>query len=358
MSVNSSSVTSYDVARVAQVSVGTVIRVLNNKPNVDEEIRTRVLQAIDELGYIYVPKKRQGVAAGGKAGVTLKSVMLCIPPMRNTQALQEIYYYTVLRGAQKVCAENDLHLMYNVVDDSVDGLEQVKSSIERGFVDGLVMINYGSHDLIEGIQQLQLPLVLVEPRIPSLFPVDTVASDDFYGGKLAVKHLLSLGHRSIACIGTTEAYVTQLRFDGYRIALNDAEIVYRPELFVHVRNDLTIDEGQWAMQQLLQRGTTFSAVFCMNDNVALGAIRVLNEKGLRVPEDISVVGFDNHEGAALSQPPLTTIEGTPAQKGMVAIQRLIDRATRPKSIVIQSVLPVHLVTRASTAAFQQNIVVI
>jgi DNA-binding LacI/PurR family transcriptional regulator len=349
MSVNSSNVTSYDVARVAQVSVGTVIRVLNNKPNVDEEIRTRVLQAIDQLGYIYVPKKRQGVATVGKAEVTLKSVMLCIPPMRNTQALQEIYYYTVLRGAQKVCAENDLHLMYNVVDDSVDGLEQVKSSIERGFVDGLILINYGSHELIEGIHQLQIPLVLVEPRIPAIFPIDTVVSDDFYGGKLAVKHLLALGHRTIACIGTSEAYVTQLRFDGYRIALNDAEIVYRPELFVHVRSDLTVDEGRWAMQQLVERGVKFSAVFCMNDNVALGAIRVLNTAGLRVPEDISIVGFDNHEGAALSHPPLTTIEGTPEQKGMVAIQRLIDRVTRPNSIVMQSVLPVHLVTRASTA---------
>ncbi len=350
MSVNSSNVTSYDVARVAQVSVGTVIRVLNNKPNVDEEIRTRVLQAIDDLGYIYVPKKRQGVASVGKADATLKSVMLCIPPMRDTQALQEIYYYTVLRGAQKVCAENDLHLMYNVVDDSVDGLEQVKSSIERGFVDGLILINYGSHELIEGIHQLNIPLVLVEPRNPSIFPIDSVVSDDFYGGKLAVKHLLALGHRSIACIGTSEAYVTQLRFDGYRIALNDAEIAYRPELFVQVRSDLTVDEGRWAMQQLLERAVKFSAIFCMNDNVALGAMRVLNAAGLRVPEDISVVGFDNHEGAALSHPPLTTIEGTPERKGMVAMQRLIDCATRPNVIVMQSVLPVHLVTRASTAA--------
>jgi LacI family transcriptional regulator, repressor for deo operon, udp, cdd, tsx, nupC, and nupG len=126
--------------------------------------------------------------------------------------------------------------------------------------------------------------------------------------------------------------------------------VYRPELFVHVRSDLTVDEGSWAMQQLLERGVKFSAVFCMNDNVALGAIRVLNAAGLRVPEDISIVGFDNHEGAALSHPPLTTIEGTPEQKGMVAIQRLVDRATRPNIIVMQSVLPVHLVTRASTAA--------
>jgi LacI family repressor for deo operon, udp, cdd, tsx, nupC, and nupG len=90
----------------------------------------------------------------------------------------------------------------------------------------------------------------------------------------------------------------------------------------------------------------------MNDNVALGAIRVLNAAGLRVPEDISIVGFDNHEGAALSHPPLTTIEGTPEQKGMVAIQRLIDRVTRPNSIVMQSVLPVHLVTRASTAVIR------
>ncbi len=349
MTVNSSNVTSYDVARAAQVSVGTVIRVLNNKPNVDEEIRTRVLQAIDQLGYIYVPKKRQGIATMVKADITLQSVMLCIPPMSNKQALQEIYYYTVLRGAQKVCAENDLHLMYNVVDDSADGLEQVKSSAGRGFVDGLVLINYGSREFIEGIQQSQIPFVLVEPRIPSPFSIDTVVSDDFYGGKLAVEHLLSLGHRAIACIGTSSANATQLRFDGYRIALNDAEIAYQPELFVRVQSDLTVDEGQWAMQQLLKRSVTFSAVFCMNDNIALGAIRALNAAGLRVPDDISIVGFDNHEGATLSHPPLTTIEGSPEQKGMVAIQRLLDRTMRPNTIIVQSLLPVHLVTRASTA---------
>jgi LacI family transcriptional regulator len=348
MSVNSSNATSYDVARVAQVSVGTVIRVLNNKPNVDEEIRARVLDAINELGYVYVPKKRQMATPTGRTDVTLKSVMLCVPPMINTQALQEIYYYTVLRGAHKVCAENDLHLMYNVIDDSAEGLEQVKSSYERGFVDGLILVNYGSSDLIEGIHQLQIPLVLVEPRNPAISSTDTVVSDDYYGGKLAVNHLLSLGHRAIACIGTGPVYVTQLRFDAYRIALNDAEIIYRPELFVRVQNDMTITEGQWAMEQLLKRGVEFSAVFCMNDNVALGAIRALNAAGLRVPDDISVVGFDNHEGAALSQPPLTTIEGAPAQKGMVAIQRLLDRAARPTTIIMQSTLPVHLVTRAST----------
>ncbi|MBA2393651.1 MAG: substrate-binding domain-containing protein [Ktedonobacteraceae bacterium] len=110
--------------------------------------------------------------------------------------------------------------------------------------------------------------MLVEPRNPSIFPIDSVVSDDFYGGKLAVKHLLALGHRSIACIGTSEAYVTQLRFDGYRIALNDAEIAYQPELFVQVRSDLTVDEGRWAMQQLLERGVKFSAVFCMQCSLA------------------------------------------------------------------------------------------
>lgn len=349
MATNSSNVTSYDVARAAQVSVGTVIRVLNNKPNVDEEIRTRVLQAIEELDYVYVPKKRQVVTTTGKTESVLKSIMLCVPPMLGIHALQEVYYYTVLRGAQKSCADNDLHLMYNVIDDNVDGLTQVKASIERGFVDGLVLVNYGSRELIKGIHQLQVPLVLVEPHIRFAFPVGVVTSDDFYGGKLAVKHLLALGHRAIACIGTNAVHVTQLRFDGYRIALQDAEIPYHPELFVRIHTELTIDEGERAMQELLGRGVEFSGVFCMNDNIALGAIRVLHAAGLRVPEDISVIGFDNHEGAALSHPPLTTIDGAPEEKGMVAIQHLLDRAVHQTTIITQSVLPVQLITRASTA---------
>lgn len=355
MSNNSSNITSYDVARVAQVSVGTVIRVLNKKPNVDEEIRTRVLQAVDELGYIYVSKKRQSSENQRRGEHVLNSVMLCIPPMVKDQALQDIYYYTVLRGAQKVCAENGLHLMYNVIDDSLDGLEKVNASLARGSIDGLVMVNYGSPDLLDALQQLQVPLVLIEQRSTSdPLHMDTVVADDFHGAKLAVNHLLTLGHRSIACIGLQSAYVTQLRFDGYRIALIDAGIDYRPELFMSVRTDMAVEEGEWAMQQLLARKEAFSAVFCMNDNVALGAIRALTTAGLRVPGDISVVGFDNHEGASLSMPALTTIHGAPEEKGMVAIQRLLDRVLRPDTPVVQSVLPVHLVVRASTVAFHRN----
>lgn len=352
----SASITTYDVARAARVSIGTVNRVLNNQPNVDEVLRKRVLEAIQELGYVYVPKKRQASNTREQNRIEndVKSIMICFPPKyspeQQNSAVLEAYYYRVLRGAERDCASRDVHLIYNTLpDETQEALYQIKTALERNIVDGLIMVNCGTPRLVREIIQLQIPLIVVEPNEPQHFPVDLVMNDDFEGGRLATQHLLELGHRDIALLTCLNlGYTARRRMAGYHTALLDANLLPRAEYVIDCES-ADPDECEQSLRKFIKQGSHFSAIACFNDNTAIGAIRACQSVGLSVPEDVSIIGFDDLDVATLSSPPLTTIQGNTEGKGVIAMQRLLDKIAHPSGILTWSVLPVSLVKRASTA---------
>jgi len=349
LSTQSGSITSRDVARRADVSVGTVMRVLRKDGGVTDALRERVQRAIDELGYIHVPRKTRGVEHGNgvKRHDTLRTVSFCVPITRNPH-VQDAYFYQTLRGAQSECASRQISVVYTTYEDTPRALPEIKQAVQRGLADGLILINYGSRQLIEGLLELDVPLVLIDPHQPVGLPVDSVIYDALDGVLLAMQHLIDLGHREIAFInGPQQRYTMQRRLEGYRTALATAGIPFRAELVVN--GDTTPEGGQREMQQLLAAGHRFTAVLCANDYTAFGAIQALNAAGLRVPEDVSVVGFDDIDAAKLVSPPLTTIHADLEGKGSVAIGRLLERTTRSGGPFVRSVVQVHLIERASTA---------
>lgn len=344
----STNVTSYDVARVAQVSVGTVIRVLNNKPNVDEALRAKVLEVVEELGYVYVPKKRGGVSSqeGDEQARTepaLKNILAYFPrqpveALTPVSAFTEAYYYRVLRGVESECVLSNVHLIYNLLAEQPNAFEQITAALERSRADGVLLVNCGSPALLNELAQAQIPLVAVEPEFLPKQHVDIVMNDDFEGGRLATQHLIDLGHRDIALLSHVPLnYIAERRRAGYRCALLDANLTPGPTFF----HPEEIVQG-------IQDTSVFSALFCYNDMAALETMQVLREQGLRIPEDISIVSFDDLDAAAISSPPLTAIHAHTETKGRVAIRRLLDRIANPQAPISWSVVPVSLTVRAST----------
>lgn len=357
---NSPSITSYDVARAAGVSIGTVSRVLSNQPNVDQQLRLRVLKAIDDLGYIHVPKKRRVVSkiqitspitTGPEAKSPhkiIKNVTLCVP-VRKTPALQTSYFYQMLNAAQAECAKQKVALMYSVVEDGPGALPLLEEAIQGGNADGILLINFGAPELIQALYDWRVPCVMIDPRHYPKVPMDVITNDAQDGTLLAIEHLLSLGHRDIAFINGPKRYGMQHRQYGYEISLSEASIPIRPELMT--RNELSNEGGEISMRELLGRKVKFSAVFCANHYMAFGAIRALQEAGLRVPEDVSVVGYGDLELAERYTWPLTSINDHNELKGRIGIRYLLERAAHPDDLPLRISLPVELVVRNTTAPY-------
>lgn len=360
---NPPNITSYDVAREAAVSIGTVSRVLSNQPNVDQKLRLRVLKAIDELGYIHVPKKRRvipkiqipsilpQVAEANSPKKLITNITLCVP-VRKTPALQTSYFYQILNAAQAECAKQKIALMYSVVEDGPGALPLLEEAIQGGNADGILLINFGAPALIQALYDWRVPCVMIDPRHYPKVPMDVVTTDAEDGTLLALEHLLSLGHRDIAFINGPKRYGMQHRQYGYEIALREAGVVIRPEMMTS--NELSNEGGEKALQELLDRKVKFTALFCANNYMAFGAIRVLQAAGKRVPEDVSVMGYGDLELSERYTWPLTSINDHNEIKGRLAIRRLLERAAHPDDLPIRLSLPVELVVRDTTVPLREK----
>jgi DNA-binding LacI/PurR family transcriptional regulator len=339
-----STATTIDIARLAKVSVGTVSRVVNNEPRVDETLRIRVLKAIEELGYIHTPKKRRNIST--KSEILVNTITFYTPANRSNVP-GNAYFYQILNGVKQECLENDLKLLFESVEDNPGSISRLKSAIETGYADALILTNFGDKKLLTEVITLGKPLTLIDPFAPVGLAADVAMADSFGGGMLATEHLISLGHRQIAMIKGIGRYSMERRLDGYRAALAQNDITYRPELVIPTQ--VTREHGEIAVEQLLNQNIKFTAIFCANDPVAFGAIRALNRAGLRVPQDVSVLGFDDTEPAANFLPTLTSVNSNLEGKGSLAVRLLIERAKRPDLPFVSAFPQVRLVRRESTA---------
>ncbi len=287
-------VTMKDVAQAAGVSTTTVSHVINNTRYVQQETRQRVEQAMQDLGY-----HPSSVARGLRLGVT-KTIGLILPDVANP------FFAEVSRQIE----DFGYHQGYSVIlcnsDNNLQKQHEYVNTLLAKQVDGVIFISAG--ESLEDLSRLTasgIPIVVADREVP-LHLADVVMLDNEKAGFKAAQHLIELGHRHIACItGPSHLSPSMLRMEGYRRALQQAGIDFDPALVV--QGDFRIDGGKQAMQTLLNRLPSLTAVFALNDMMAIGAISALRDAGLRVPQDVSVVGFDDIVIAALVDPPLTTI---------------------------------------------------
>jgi LacI family transcriptional regulator len=356
-----------DVAKRAAVSPGTVSRVLNNNPNVEINLRLRVMEAVNQLGYVYRQRKttqsvevaesteeasleatdRNNNSKPSRAKPSIREVTFCFRAGISPQYTPDVgntYFPLVLQGAEMECRASGLHLRYRIIEDSADELLVARAALLASKAEALLLVNFVDRTLVNGLLELNLPAVLVDHYFPDL-PLDAVSSDSFYGGLQVVQHLIVRGHRRIAFVNGLPHYTVIRRFDGYREALAQAGIAYNPAYLLP--GDLDLEAGIRAADQFVEQHLDCTAVFCANDNMALGFIQGLAKHNLRVPDDISVVGFDDVDVAKLVAPPLTTVQANASMLGHIAIRKLLDRVAAPTLSYTQTLVRVALVERES-----------
>jgi DNA-binding LacI/PurR family transcriptional regulator len=300
------------VASRAGVSRATVSRVVNGSASVNPQIRSAVLRAVEELGYVPNPAARSLVTQ------RTDSVALVVSETPTRVFSDDPFFSGVVRGAtlELEAANRQLVLM---LAGSPDGHARVERYVGGGHVDGVLLLSLHASD--------PLPGVLARKRVPTviggrpLSPVDLhyVDNDNVGGAVRAVRHLLALGRRRIATIAGPQDMSAGIdRLSGYREAL--AESGCRSIVAVGA---FTRASGETAMAQLLQDDPSLDGVFVANDMMAIGALRALRQAGRRVPDDVAVVGFDDIELAQDTEPPLTTVRQDVTEMGREMVRQVL-----------------------------------
>ncbi|HRE29346.1 MAG TPA: LacI family DNA-binding transcriptional regulator [Anaerolineales bacterium] len=325
------------VAKAAGVSRSTVSRVINDDPNVNAATRERVWSAIHTLDY-----QPNRVARGLASGRT--QVLGLVIPQGVATLFSDPYFAILIQGISTACSRLDYSVMLWLAEPDHER-RTIHQVLHGGLIDGVIVSSMLADDpIIAALVERRMPCVLVG-RHPDHPEISTVDTDNLSGARAAVTHLLRLGRRRVATItGPQNMIAGADRCAGYSLALRDAGFSADPALIVE--SDFTEAGGYRAMQQLLPHHP--DAVFAASDLMALGALRALQHGGLRVPEDVAVIGFDDIAAAALADPPLTSVRQSIQQLGHSAVELLLtqldgSRITGPE----HRVFPPTLVVRRS-----------
>ncbi len=328
-----------EVAARAGVGRGTVSRVVNGSPQVSERTRTRVMRAVDELGY--VPNMAARALVTRRTGAI--ALVISEPEER---IFGEPFFAGVVRGITTVVGEASRQLVLALVQTR-EQVDRLDTYLTPQHVDGVLMLSAHDSDTLPArIQGRGLPIVLCG-RPGQVAGMSFVDVDNTGGAREAVTHLVAHGRATVALIsGPQDMIAGRDRYDGYREALGAAGRAVEDSL-VEV-GDFSEASGAAAMRALLERRPDIDAVFAASDLMALGALRVLRDAGRTVPDDVALVGFDDGPLAALSDPPLTTVHQPMEQLGREMAMMLLGQiGGGGVQFPEQLVLDTALVERAS-----------
>lgn len=301
-----------DVAERAGVSIATVSYVINNSRRVSADTRDRVNDAIQQLGF------RLNQTAQSLRRQRTSMIGLIVPDNSNP------FFAEIARGVEEVGFDHGFAVMLcnsnSMIEREIEYIELVLSRQVAGII---LSSTSPSVEHVDKIIEAGVPVGLFY-RSAGELSLDTYQIDNVRAGYLATKHLIELGHRRIAHIAARSPLTSSgHRQDGYTQALRDSGMV--PEKSLVARGDNLIGGGDFAMEALLRSGADFTGVFAANDAMAIGAIRALKRAGMRVPDDVSIVGVDDIILASYSEPPLTTVSQPKYEAGRTAASRLIER---------------------------------
>jgi LacI family transcriptional regulator len=349
------SITARDVARRADVSAGTVSRVFNNYNNVSEEIRQRVLKAAADLGY--PGPYRQSTTHQNSARLLKEVGFLYSSSIEETPATLDPYWAPIFHGVESESRHSNIKVIYRTVTDIRHNLQQLTRALYEMRLGGALLVGQFEADAISAIQATGTPVVLVDNYVEEMVQaVDVVLADNFQGARLAMDHLFELGHRRIAFIAGPatpgirpfyKIYATYQRWVSYCMSFLDRGLAFDPTLVEP--GNLTLDGGYLACQRLLARQADFTAIFCADDITAIGAMKALREARCHIPEEVSIIGFDDIDTGRHVTPALSTIRVNAEDLGATALRTLITRIANPSTPCVTIQLGAELVQRASVA---------
>ncbi|HSB96648.1 MAG TPA: LacI family DNA-binding transcriptional regulator [Spongiibacteraceae bacterium] len=324
-----------DVARLAGVSTATVSRTLAEPDKVTEATRRKVQTAIRRSGYV-----RNALARSFRMQST-QTILVLVPDIGNP------FYSLIIQGLEEIAQRHHYRLLLGDTQNSVEReLEYLQSVMQRQ-VDGVVSLGHTLPPVPSIKGGKPIPLVMACEYLHDT-SVASVSIDNIAAATLATQHLLGLGHRRIAFInGPVSTPLSKDRMQGYRQALKASGVPYSKDL--SVRGDFSLLSGEGAARALIASNVQFTAIVAANDAMAIGAIKVLRAQGRTVPDDVSVVGFDDIEFAQYVEPPLTTIRQPRREIGRATMTKMIKKLSDATDQASQIVLAHELIIRSSTA---------
>ena len=324
-----------EVAESAGVSYATVSHVINNTRLVSQHTRERVVAAMNTLNY-----RPNALARSLRQGKT-NTLGLVLPDSANP------FFAEISRSIEDEAFKKGYSVfLCNTELDTQRELFYV-DVLSKKQVDGIIFIAAGEQaDSLDFLVRRNMPVVMIDRDIPNV-EVDAVLTDHQLGGFLATRHLLELGHKHIACIaGPSSITPSAERITGYQNALQKAGLAYNENLIV--RGDYHAQSGMEITHYILKMDPRPTAIFALNDLMALGALRAAAEAGCSVPKELAIVGYDDIEIAHFTNPPLTTIAQPKKEIGAQAVTLLVDRISQKSRPPSRLVLAPKLIIRRST----------
>jgi DNA-binding LacI/PurR family transcriptional regulator len=331
-----------DVARKAEVSVATVSRVINSPSRVRPSTREKVLEAMEQCHYVY------NAVAGSLSARKTAMLGVVVPTITNP------IFATITKGIQDYARRNGYSTMLGNTDYDESNELRLINLFKEKRIDGVIFNGpWRSEPLILNMKSVNLPFVITWQKVKDK-EVSFVAFDNFGSAYRSIEYLIGLGHHRIAMIAGRFSLSERahMRWQAYRKCLRDHDLGYDAKLVLEKR--YSFSEGKQAMAYLLDLPSPPSAVFCGNDVLAIGAIVEAKGRGLRIPEDLSVAGFDDMEISAFYDPPLTTVAVPAYEMGRMAAKILIEDLRGESQGPQQYVLEANLIVRGSTGRMQRK----
>ncbi|MBT0671512.1 LacI family DNA-binding transcriptional regulator [Novosphingobium profundi] len=329
-----------DIARVAGVSVATVSRALSTPSLVRPKTIERIEAAIADLNY------EPNHLAAGLRRQRSDNVIVAVPSIHNP------FTSAFVEGIENVARANRMRVLLGITEGDLEALNKYASMIAGKQADGMILLETNLPDIVNNPPaQGKVPPIVAACEYPPELRLPRVRIDNLEACALVVGHLAELGHTAIATItGPIGQYMSQDRLSGYKLGLARARLEFNETLVAP--GDFSLQSGYDAMVRLLDGGAEFTAVACANDEMALGALSALQHRGISVPDEVSVAGFDDLRFGAFSSPPLTTVHSPTVEIGEAAMRLMLD-ALLPadqQPPAREVILPHRLIVRQSTGA--------
>ncbi len=337
-----------DVAKEAGVSVATVSYVLNGINKVAPETKERILKIINELSYH--PSHTARCLSNGKS--KLIGISLPITEQGDVPGIllgNNPFFTEFLAGIENITREKG----YDILLSGVNSNEQYMDWVQCRKLDALIMVGVYPKGIFEEIKKLEIPVVLIDIYEEYSSDYNRVMVDDEFGGYLATKHLIELGHTKIAFVSgdVSKSIVNSQRYDGYKKAFKDAGLSPQPDLLLEDHVDL--NGGYKVGCRILNSGCEATAVCVMSDIMAIGLIKAFNESGKNIPDDLSVIGFDDIELGRFITPGLTTISQEINLKAKTAAEIIINDLGKGQRSNNTVIFKPKLVIRGTTAPLKR-----
>lgn len=342
-------ITIKDVAKRARVAIGTVSRVMNDRPGVDPALRQRVDEAIRELNY----------RPNARARSFVQNATPIISFVQSNRKLVYPFHTDILQSVEESCAEEGYFVLFTRHDYSPDTkpkdllLPRVLQS--HGVADCLILAGMNYENFLETVETLGVPHVLLKNTFTgsrSHAPYDQVGWDDLSGSYEATRFLIELGHRDIWYIGDASLPWYRARFEGYQQAMLEHRCEPRGQT-VSLSNNLYAN-GYACMEMILSSGHPVTAVFAGYDDIAFGAWDAMVKHGLSVPRDVSLIGYHDEDQSQFKVPALTTVRVDKLAIGRQLARMAIDKLLSPKKLIPEVILPVTLIRRGTTRPLLQE----